>query len=76
MSNLKKIRESRGLSQTQLAKKAELSTWTIRAFDQQTKDINKASFETILNLSLALGCSMSTILTDPKLLWKVKQAKL
>lgn len=76
MSEFKKIREASGFSQSQLAREAMLSAWTIKAFDQKTKDINKASFETILNLSLALKCPMSNLLTDPNLIWKVKKAKL
>jgi transcriptional regulator with XRE-family HTH domain len=76
LSEFKKIREAKGYSQTQLAKATNLSVWTIRAFDQKTNDINKASFETILNLSLVLGTSMSSLLTDPNLIWKCKKAKL
>ena len=62
MTNLKKMRESRGLTQTELAIKSEVNMRTIQNYEQGKANINKGAVITILKLSRALDCSMLDIM--------------
>lgn len=79
---LKERRKLAGYStQEQLAEKIGVSIATIRAYEQNSKNknsrnINKAELENLIDLSNALDCKISDILTDPKLIEKCKTAKL
>jgi len=61
---LKYWRESRGLSQSQLAKKTGISVRSLQNMEQGLRDINKASVETVLRLSEALGVDVYEILNE------------
>ena len=66
MTNLKRIREASGLSQSGLSDKSGVSIRNIRAYeaegDQSSRDINKAQAITLYQLAQALGCSMEDLL--------------
>ena len=66
MSKLKELRESTGLSQSQLAEKAELSKRTLQEIEQGRRDINGMKLLTLLRLCRALNCGLPDILTDPE----------
>lgn len=66
MSKLKELRESTGLSQSQLAEKAELSKRTLQEIEQGRRDINGMKLLTLLKLCRALNCDLPDILTDPE----------
>lgn len=76
MSNFKSIRESKGFSQNQLAKATGLSRWTIIALDQEKHSINKVGFENLINISVVLDVPVSKLVTDEKLIEKLKKVKL
>ena len=61
---LKYWRESRGLTQAQLAKKTDMSIRVLQNLEQGVRDINKASVETVLRLSEALGVDVYEILNE------------
>ncbi len=61
-TNLKHIRKLYGISQSKLAKYSTVSLRSIQMYEQRNKDINKASGETLYNLSKVLGCSMEDLL--------------
>ncbi len=61
-TNLKKIRLARGLSQSELALKAEVDIRSIQMYEQRHNDINKAQAETLRRLSIVLGCNMEDLL--------------
>ncbi len=61
---LKKQREYRGMTQAQLAKKTGISVRVIQNLEQGFRDINKASVETVLRLSEALGVDVYEILNE------------
>lgn len=61
---LKYWRESRGLTQAQLAKKTGMSIRVLQNLEQGVRDINKASVETVLRLSEALGVDVYQILNE------------
>ena len=62
---MKKLRESRGLSQTELAKISGVSLRSIQMYEQRVNDIDKAQAQTIYKLSRVIGCSMEDLLEKP-----------
>ena len=62
MSALQERRKAAGLSQSELARKAEVSVRTIQHFEQGTMDISKAAVVTVLRLAEALGCEIQDLL--------------
>lgn len=62
---LKKLRESRGLSQAELAKISGVSLRSIQMYEQRVNDIDKAQAQTVYKLSRVIGCSMEDLLEKP-----------
>lgn len=60
-TNLKIIRTAAGLSQKQLAKKAEVSVRNIQMYEQRRNDINKAQADILFRLSKTLGCNIEDL---------------
>ena len=61
-TNLKRIRILYGITQAQLAKSSNTSLRSIQMYEQRQKDINKASAETLYNISKVLGCSIEDLI--------------
>ncbi len=55
-------RKKSGLTQTQLAEKANVNLRTLQQYELGAKNINKASFQTVMALCNALGCEAADIL--------------
>lgn len=66
MTNLKRIRESRGLSQTQLVHKSGVGIKSIQGYEQGLRDINKAQAITLYKIAQVLNCSMEELLEIKK----------
>lgn len=64
---LKKIRESKGFSQSQLATACGFSVRTLQCYEQGSRDINGASLSTLVSMALTLECKLSDILSDQEL---------
>ena len=64
ITNLKKIRQARGLSQSKLAGLAEVELRSIQMYEQRRNDINKAQVETLYKLARVLGCSIEDLLEN------------
>ena len=62
---LKKLRESRGLSQAELAKASQVSLRSIQMYEQRVNDIDKAQAQTVYKLSRVIGCTMEDLLERP-----------
>lgn len=62
MSNLKLIRQSNNLSQTQLAELSGVSVRMIQSYEQGNKDINKAQAITVYKLAEALKVSVEDLI--------------
>lgn len=62
MTNLKRIREARGLSQTKLAEASGVNVRMIQHYEQGTKDINAAAALTVYKLAQALDSSVEFLL--------------
>lgn len=61
-TNLKTLRVLAGLSQSELAKLADVPLRTIQQYEQRQKDINKAQATTLLHFSRVLNCKMEDLL--------------
>ena len=62
---LKKLRESRGLSQAELARISGVSLRSIQMYEQRVNDIDKAQAQTVYKLSHVIGCTMEDLLEKP-----------
>lgn len=61
-TNLARLRKERGLSQSQLAKAAQVSLRSIQLYEQRQNGINNAQYNNLLSLCKALGCKIEDIL--------------
>lgn len=62
MKKLKYSRESKGLSQSQLAKASGVNVRMIQNYEQGIRDINKAEALTVYKLAKSLDVEMSELL--------------
>ena len=65
-TNLKRIRESRDLSQSELASLSGVSLRSIQLYEQRVNDIDKAQSHTLYKLSRALCCDIIDLLEEPR----------
>ena len=61
-TNLKRIRKTAGLTQSQLASEAGVSLRSIQMYEQKKKDINKAQALTLAKISRVLSCEIEDML--------------
>lgn len=61
-TNLKRIREVIGLSQSKLAKESGVNIRMIQHYEQGVKDLNKAQAITVYRLAQALNCTVEDLL--------------
>lgn len=61
-TNLSRLRKNCGLSQSQLAKEANISVRSIQLYEQRQTDINKAQHNHLKSLSKVLGCTIEDML--------------
>ena len=66
MSKLKSKRIETGLSQSQLAEKANLNVRTLQHYEQMSKNFDHARIDTILRVCLALNCKMEDVIENQK----------
>ena len=64
-TKLKRIRESRGISQSELAKMSGVKLRSIQMYEQKANDIDKAQAQTLYKISRVLGCNIEDILENP-----------
>ena len=62
MNRLKQMREAKGLSQSQLAKKSGVNIRLIQYYEQNYRDINKGQVAIVLKLADALECDVRDII--------------
>ena len=64
-ANLKRIRQSRGLSQVQLSEQSGVNLRNIQMYEQRNNCIDKAQAQSLYKLSRVLGCDIEDLLEDP-----------
>lgn len=62
MSNLKRIREEKNLTQAKLSEVSGVNLQMIQKYEQGVKDINKAQGITLHNIARALECNIEDLL--------------
>lgn len=65
---IKQLREALGLSQRELASMTGINYRSLQDYEQGHKRLSSASGDTLLRLSLALGCSVSELLFQEQML--------
>lgn len=72
MSKLKEKRMEVGLSQSQLAKKANVNVRVLQHYEQMTKNFDHARMDKILRICLVLGCDITDVIENQDYidLWK------
>lgn len=73
---LKEIRNRKGISQKELSEATKIKLRTIQSYEQKTKNIDNAKFETLIKLSIALDCRISELFNDEELKNLSKRARL
>ena len=61
-TNLAKLRKHKGLSQSELAKEANVSIRSIQLYEQRQTDINRAQHNHLKDLAKVLGCKIEDLL--------------
>lgn len=61
-TNLKRIRNSYGCTQAELARLSGVTLRSIQMYEQRNKNINKASAETLYSISKVLGCEIEDLI--------------
>ena len=64
-SKLKRLRESRGLSQSELAGESGVKLRNIQLYEQRVNDIDKAQAQTVYKLARVIGCNVEDLLENP-----------
>lgn len=64
---MKKIRESKNISQDQLAKETGLSIQLIRLYEQQPVRINNAKLISLIKIAKVLNCKIVDLIEDKDL---------
>lgn len=68
VTRLKAKRLEAGLSQSQLAEKADIPFRTLQCFEQGAKPIEQARLSTILKAAIALNCKIEDIIDSQDIL--------
>lgn len=66
-TRLKTIRESRGISQGELAELSGVKLRSIQMYEQKVNNIDRAKAGTVYKLSRVLGCTVEDLLENPEL---------
>ncbi len=64
MNNLKKIRESKGMTQEQLADKCDMKQQYLSGIENGTRNIWGISTRNVWKIAKALGCSIEDLLGE------------
>ena len=72
-TKLKALRVSSGLTQLEVATRANLNPRTYQFYEQGYKPIEGAKLETLIQICLALNCKLEDIVEDESLLNLLKQ---
>lgn len=64
-AKLKRLRESRGLSQAELATASGVNLRNIQLYEQRVNDIDKAQAKTVYKLARVIGCNVEDLLENP-----------
>ena len=64
MSNLKRIRNEKNITQKELSEFSGVNIQMIQKYEQGIKDINKAQAETLYKLAKVLDCAIEDLIEE------------
>lgn len=64
MNNLKKLRKEMGIRQRELAEEIKISVRTLQSYEQGSRELRNANFNTIRNLCYFFGVTPSELLNQ------------
>lgn len=70
---LKEMRQAAGLSQSQLAEKANMNVRTLQHYEQGSKVFDHARIDTILRVCLTLNCKFEDVIENQEYLDLIKR---
>lgn len=70
---LKEMRQSRGLSQSQLAEKTGINVRVLQHYEQGSKNFDHARIDTIMKVCIALHCKMEDVIENSEYLELIKK---
>lgn len=70
---LQQIRKLKGLSQSQLAKAAGISTQVLQRYEMGYRNIDGAALDRLCDIAIALDCSIYDIIESDELIEKLKK---
>lgn len=73
MKKLKEMRQTKGLSQSQLAEKANMNVRTLQHYEQGSKIFDHARIDTILRVCLVLDCKFEDVIENQEYLDLIKR---
>jgi transcriptional regulator with XRE-family HTH domain len=69
------MRKKENITQEELSKKSGVTVRTIRAYEEKSREIDKAAMSILVNLCFALECDISDILESETAIKKYKIVK-
>ena len=70
---LKEMRQSKGLSQSQLAEKTGINLRTIQHYEQGSKNFDHARIDTIMKICIALHCKLEDVIENQEYIDLIKK---
>lgn len=74
-TKLRRLRVSKGFSQSELAEYSGVTIQNIRRYEQSAAPINNAKLKTLIALCRTLGCTIEDIIESEELLCKYRKTK-
>ena len=74
-TKLRRIRESRQVSQSELSKMSGVPLRSIQLYEQRVNNIDRAQAQTVYKLARALGCNTEDLLEEPEIMVAEKTKK-
>ena len=74
-TKLRRLRVSRGFSQSELSAYSGVPIQTLRRYEQSAAPINNAKLKTLVALARALSCKIEDIIESEELLKKYRSTK-
>lgn len=69
---LKEMRKARGLSQSQLAEKADINLRVLQHYEQGSKIFDHARIDTIVKVCIALDCKLEDVIENQEYVELIK----
>lgn len=70
---LKELRQTRGLSQSQLADKAGINVRVLQHYEQGSKNFDHARIDTIAKICVALDCKFEDVIENQEIIDVLKK---